>query len=120
MLEIKQVRVLGNNYAYLLHEPQTGATTVVDPGEAEPILSAAEALGLTISHILITHHHADHIGGMAAIKAATGCRVIAAATDLSRIPNIDVAVSDGETVILGEAHAAVFEVPGHTSEHVAY
>jgi len=121
VLEIKQVRVLGDNYAYLLHEPQTGATAAVDPGDAEPVLAAAEAMGWRIGTVLITHHHADHIGGAAAIKAACdGCRVVAPAADLHRIPDVDVAVADGDTVDLGETHAVVFEVPGHTAGHVAY
>ncbi len=120
MLEIRLVRVLGDNYAHLLHDPETGAAAVVDPGEAEPVLAAAESMGWTIGTILLTHHHADHIGGVAAIKAVTGCRVVAAAADLFRIPDVDVAVADGDTVEIGAAHAVVFEVPGHTSGHVAY
>jgi len=120
MLTIRQVRVLGDNYAYLLHEPQTGATAVVDPGEADPILAEAEAQGWTIGTALITHHHADHVGGIPAIKAATGCRVVAPAADLHRIADVDLAVGDDDTVPLGETHAMVFDVPGHTSGHVAY
>ncbi len=120
MLTIRQVRVLGDNYAYLLHEPQTGATAAIDPGEADPLLAEAQAQGWEIGTVLITHHHADHIGGVAAIKAATGCRVVAPAADLHRIPGVDLAVGDDDTVPLGETHAMVFEVPGHTSGHIAY
>lgn len=120
MLEIRQVPILNDNYAYLLHEPQSGAAAVVDPGEAEPVLAAAAEAGWEIGQILLTHHHADHIGGAAAIKAATGARIVAPAADAGRIPDIDEAVVDGDAVAVGEARAAVFEVPGHTLGHVAY
>ncbi|MBN2751111.1 MAG: hydroxyacylglutathione hydrolase, partial [Rhodospirillaceae bacterium] len=99
---------------------ETGATAVVDPSEAEPVLAAAEAQGWTITTILITHHHADHIGGISAIRAATHCQVIAPLADLHRIPDVDLAVSEGDTVSLGATHATVFETPGHTLGHVAY
>jgi hydroxyacylglutathione hydrolase len=61
VLEIKLVRVLGDNYAHLLHDPETGAAAVVDPGEAEPVLAAVESMGWTLGTILLTHHQADHI-----------------------------------------------------------
>lgn len=120
MLEIVQVPILGDNYAYLLHEPQQGTTAAVDPGEAAPLLAAAEARGWGIDLILLTHHHADHIAGVAGIREATGAAVVAPLADLGRIENVDIAVADGETIHLGATHAAVLETPGHTSGHVAY
>lgn len=120
MLEIVQVPILGDNYAYLLHEPEEGATAVVDPGEAAPLLAAAEARGWRIDKVLLTHHHADHVAGAAGVREATGATVVAPLADLGRIENVDVAVADGETVALGATHAVVFETPGHTSGHVAY
>lgn len=119
-LEIVQVPILGDNYAYLLHEPEHGVTAVVDPGEAVPVLAAAEQRGWTIGTILLTHHHADHIAGAAAIRAETNCTIVAPLADLGRIENVDVAVSGGDTVALGATHAVVFDTPGHTSGHVAF
>lgn len=119
-LDIVQVPLLGDNYAYLIHDPLENATAVVDPGEAAPVLAAAERQGWTIDTILLTHHHADHIAGVAEIRAETDCRVVAPLADLGRIENVDVAVSEGDTVPLGAAHAVVFETPGHTSGHVAF
>lgn len=120
MLEIVQVPILGDNYAYLVHEPEEGETAVVDPGEAAPLLAAAEAHGWRIGKVLLTHHHADHIAGAAGVREATGAAIVAPLADLGRIENVDIAVADGETVALGATHAVVFETPGHTAGHVAY
>ena len=119
-LEIHQIPVLEDNYVYLLHEPGSGATGVVDPAVSEPVLAEAERLGWAITHILNTHHHGDHVGGNRKIVAATGCQVIGAKRDRRRIPGIGVEVDDGDRIRLGEAEAEVFFVPGHTSGHIAF
>ena len=119
-LDIHQIPVWDDNYVYLAHDPETGATAVVDPAEAEPVLEAAAARGWTISHILNTHHHHDHVGGNLEIKEATGCTIVGARADAARIPGIDVTVGEGDSYDLGSATARVFEVPGHTSGHIAY
>src|SRR5690606_10766255 len=62
-LEIQIVPVLSDNYVWLAHEPRSGATAVVDPAVAAPVLAAATRRGWRISHILNTHHHGDHVGG---------------------------------------------------------
>lgn len=120
VLEIHQIPVLNDNYVYLAHEAESGATAVVDPAVAGPVLQAAAAKGWTITHILNTHHHGDHTGGNLEIKAATGCIVVGARSDAGRIPGIDVQVGEGDTYTLGGAVARVFDVPGHTSGHIAY
>jgi len=120
MLDIKQIPVLSDNYIYLAHESASGATAVVDPAVAEPVMAAAREAGWTITHILNTHHHMDHVGGNLAIKEATGCTIVGPAPDAARIPGIDVAVGDGDRYALGAAEAEVFFVPGHTRGHIAY
>ena len=80
-LVIRQIPVLKDNYVYLIHEPQSRATGVVDPSVAAPILEAAEREGWRITHILNTHHHNDHTGGNREIKEATGCIIVAACVD---------------------------------------
>ncbi|MBB4286724.1 hydroxyacylglutathione hydrolase [Roseospira goensis] len=119
-LRIEQVPVLSDNYVYLVHEPDSGATAVIDPSVAAPVLAAAERLGWRITHILNTHHHGDHTGGNLEIKRATGCTVIGNRHDAARIPGLDVGVVEGETVQLGDQAATVFDVPGHTRGHIAY
>jgi len=119
-LEIVQIPVLTDNYVYLVHEPSTGATGVVDPAVAEPVLAALGTRSWRLGHILNTHHHGDHVGGNLALKQATGATVVGPRADAARIPGLDVAVGDGETVRLGAAEATVFDVPGHTRGHIAY
>lgn len=119
-LEIVRVPVLSDNYSWLVHDPDTGATMVIDPGEAQPLLDAAAARGWTINEIWNTHWHPDHVGGNAAIVAATGARVVAPEAERGKIGPIDVGVSEGDSVSLGEHRAVVMTVPGHTQGHVAF
>ena len=119
-LEIVQVPVLQDNYVYLAHEPASGATAVIDPAVAPPVLEAARRRHWRITHILNTHNHGDHVGGNLAIQEATGCRIVGFAPDSHRIPGITDRIADGDRVRLGEAEAEVIFVPGHTSGHIAY
>lgn len=119
-LVVHQIAVLADNYVYLLHEAESGATAVVDPAVAEPVLAALAERGWRLTHILNTHHHGDHTGGNLELKAATGAQVVGARKDAQRIPGIDVEVGDGESFLLGHAAAMVLETPGHTSGHLAF
>ena len=119
-LVIRQIPVLKDNYVYLIHEPQSRATGVVDPSVAAPILEAAQKEGWRITHILNTHHHNDHTGGNLEIKQATGCTIVGPRADRDRIPGIDIEVGDGDTYEFGQEKAKVFDVPGHTRGHIAY
>ncbi|MBL6958854.1 MAG: hydroxyacylglutathione hydrolase [Rhodospirillales bacterium] len=119
-LEIVQIPVLNDNYVYLAHCAETGETAVVDPAVAGPVLDEVSKRGWTLTHILNTHHHGDHVGGNEEIIAATGCTVTGSADDAPRIPGIQVQVREGDTVTLGNHTARVFDVPGHTRAHIAY
>jgi hydroxyacylglutathione hydrolase len=119
-LEIVQIPVLNDNYVYLLRDPDSGDVGVVDPAVPEPVLAELERRGWTLTHILNTHHHGDHVGGNLALKQATGCTIIGPEADAERIPGIDIAVGDNEGIDLGHQHARVFDVPGHTRGHIAY
>lgn len=119
-LEIEQLAVLRDNYVYLLHDQATAATAAVDPAVAQPVLDALDRRGWRLTHILNTHHHHDHVGGNLPLKAATGCTIIGNRADAARIPGIDVAVSEGDRVAVGEAVAQVIAVSGHTIGHIAY
>jgi hydroxyacylglutathione hydrolase len=119
-LIVEQIPVLADNYVYLAHEPESGATAAVDPAVAEPVLTAVAERGWRLSHILNTHHHGDHTGGNLELKRATGAVVVGARKDSARIPGIDAEVGEGETFLLGHAAAMVFETPGHTSGHIAF
>jgi len=119
-LEIVRVPVLTDNYSWLVHDSASGATMVIDPGEAAPVLACAERLGWTIDEVWITHWHRDHTGGNVEIKAATGARVIGPEAERARIPTLDHGLAEGDTVRLGERAATVLEVPGHTAGHIAF
>ncbi len=119
-LEIARVPALSDNYIWLVHEPETGDTTVIDPAQAEPVLAEAERRGWRISQIWNTHWHPDHTGGNAAIKEATGAKVTGPAAEAAKIPTLDRQVSEGDTVSLGPLAADVLEVPAHTAGHIAY
>lgn len=119
-LEIELIPALSDNYIFLLHEPSSGATAVVDPADAGAVERRLQERGLALTHILNTHHHPDHVGGNRALKARHGCTIVGPRADRDRIPGIDVEVGDGDTVALGNAQANVFDVPGHTRGHIAY
>jgi hydroxyacylglutathione hydrolase len=120
MLEIVRIPVLSDNYVWLVHEPVSGETMVVDPAVAQPVLDEAERRGWRITQIWNTHWHPDHTGGNAEIKAATGCTITGPAAEAERIPTLDRLVSEGERVALGGVAADVLDVPAHTAGHIAY
>lgn len=120
MVEIVRIPALSDNYIWLVHDPASGDTTVIDPAEAAPVLAEAEARGWRIGQIWNTHWHPDHTGGNAAIKAATGCTVTGPAAEAARIPTLDRLVGEGDRVTLGRIAAEVIEVPAHTAGHIAY
>lgn len=105
-----------DNYIWMIHD---GATAlVVDPGDAQVVQSACAAHSLQLSAILLTHHHADHTGGVDELRGATGCRVFGPAGEempepLQRLTECDTVQSLGLSF-------RVMDVPGHTAGHIAY
>ena len=87
---------------------------------AAPVLSRLRELGRGLDWALITHHHGDHIGGLAELQAATGCRAIGPRADAARIPGLNVTVADGDEVRFGAQRVLVLETPGHTRGHISY
>ena len=117
---IHQFLIGNDNFGLLLHDDATGATATIDAGEAEPILAALKQTGWTLTDILVTHHHGDHVDGIPAIKAATGAKVTAPLGDKDRVPLVDVTVKEGDTIKIGNIKASIIDTPGHTAHHIAY
>jgi hydroxyacylglutathione hydrolase len=111
---------LQDNYGVLLHDPESGATAAIDAPEATPIEAALAATGWRLSDILVTHHHADHTGGISELKRQHRCRVIAPAGEAARIPLVDATVREGDDVRVGALQGRVLETPGHTAGHISY
>ena len=118
--EIEIVPALSDNYVYLAHDAEADATAVVDPAEAPPVFEALSRRGWRLTHILNTHHHFDHIGGNAELIEAFSPVLVGPRADSARIPGLDVEVGDGDTYTVGTQTAKVFDVPGHTSGHIAF
>lgn len=116
-LEILTIPCRSDNYAYLIHNTQSGDTALIDAPEAEPIAQALRARGWTLSQIALTHHHYDHVDGLAALRDTA--RVIGAEADAHRLPPLDDTVSAGDTVTLAATPAEIIDVPGHTLGHIA-
>ena len=119
-LEFETVPCLSDNYAYLVHEPDTGATAVVDVPEAKPILDALERRGWTLTDVLLTHHHWDHVDGLTALLENAPALVTGAAADAHRLPPLDIAVREGDVVKIGNEAGTVIDVSGHTVGHIAF
>ena len=119
-LQVHQFPCRTDNYGFLAHDPASGLTACIDTPEVDVINGALEEKDWSLTHILNTHHHGDHAGGNLPLKERWGCTIVGAANDADRIPGIDVRVSDGDEYEFGSIKAKVFEVPGHTSGHIAY
>ncbi len=119
-LEIVRIPALSDNYIWLVHDPASAETVVIDPAVADPVLAAAGERGWTISAIWNTHWHPDHTGGNAAIQAATGARVVAPAAEAAKIPTADRLVREGDRLAIGAHQATVIETPAHTEGHVSF
>ncbi|WP_423455610.1 hydroxyacylglutathione hydrolase [Ottowia sp. VDI28] len=115
-MDLLALPAFNDNYLWLLHDGTRAL--VVDPGDAEPVFAALTQHGLELAAILVTHHHADHTGGVAALREATGAVVYGPAHE--RIPEPFIPLADGAQVnVLGMAFR-VIDVPGHTAGHIAY
>ncbi len=119
-LTLKTVPCLRDNYAYLIHDAESGRTAIVDVPEAAPVQRALAQAGWHLTDILITHHHDDHIDGVEELRAATGASVWGAQADRHRLPPLDHALDEGDVVTLGGATGHVIDVPGHTVGHIAF
>ena len=119
-LDVHQFFCLSDNYGVLIHDPASGDTASIDAPEAAAIEGALAEKGWKLTHILVTHHHSDHVGGIAELKGKWGCTVVGNAADASRIPGIDKTVEAGTTYDFSGHQARIIDTPGHTVGHIAW
>ncbi len=105
-----------DNYIWMLHDGHQAL--VVDPGDAQPVLQALQAQHLQLQAILVTHHHADHVGGVAELRAATGATVHGPVREA--LPEPLQRYSEGDVLELLGLRFEVLDVPGHTAGHIAW
>ena len=116
MLTLLPIPAFADNYLWLLHDGQQAL--VVDPGDAAPVQLALQKNKLQLAAILVTHHHADHTGGIDILRNQTGASVFGPASE--RIPEPYEPLREGHTVCALGLDFQVIDVPGHTSGHIAY
>jgi len=105
-----------DNYIWMLHDEHH--SMVVDPGEAQPVLEALQHLNVPLEAILVTHHHADHTGGVDALRQATGAQVFGSARET--MPEPLIRLNGGDQLQALGLTFQVIDVPGHTAGHIAY
>ncbi|MBA1243657.1 hydroxyacylglutathione hydrolase [Pseudomonas japonica] len=119
MIQITALSAFSDNYIWLLQDDTSRRCAVVDPGDAGPVERWLDAHpAWTLSDILVTHHHHDHTGGVAALKARTGARVAGPARET--IPALDLALEDNAELRVLGLTLHVVDVPGHTAGHIAF
>ena len=118
-LKLVTIPCLADNYAFLLHNGATKETLLVDAPEAAPIQAALDAHGWALTDVFLTHHHWDHVDGLAPLRERYAPRVIGASADAHRLPPLDVAVDEGDNVEICGETARIFDVSGHTVGHIA-
>ena len=117
-LEIVTIPCLSDNYAYLVNGPD--GTCLIDAPEAGPIVDALDARGWTLGALMITHHHHDHVGGVAELRDRYGCHVIGPKAEEAKLPPLDMALEEGMNGGTGDAYTVPLSVPGHTAGHMAF
>ena len=108
------------NYIYVIHDHASNHTTVVDPGQASVVFDFLQEQGWSLDVILVTHHHADHVGGIKRLVKQYGCDVVAYAHDVERIPCVTRRIDAGESYAVGQLSAEIIANPGHTIGSITY
>ena len=119
-MQITPIPCLTDNYAYIISDNDFKIVGVVDPSEAQPIISFLNKKNLKLNYILNTHHHFDHIGGNTELKKLYNAKVVGFFGDKHRIPGIDIALKDNEKWIFGNLGVKILHIPGHTLGHICF
>ncbi|MEW5422320.1 hydroxyacylglutathione hydrolase [Amorphus sp. 3PC139-8] len=118
--DIRLVPCRSDNYAVLVHDSETGTTLLVDAPEVAPIAAVLDETGWSLDHILITHHHPDHVAGIGELKARNGAVVTGPKQEASRIDGLDELLDDGASATMGPWAVRAIATPGHTAGPLSY
>ena len=118
-VELVTIPCLSDNYAFLMHDKSSAETMLIDAPEAEPIKNKLDEKGWRLTHVLLTHHHSDHIDGLSSVIKNHQPKIIGSMADRHRLPPLDIEISEGEQIVIGNQHGQVFDVSGHTLGHIA-
>ncbi len=119
-MRIEIIPCLQDNYSYLIIDESNNSACVIDPSEADPIISFVEKNNIKLQYILNTHHHFDHIGGNKELKKKFGSTVLGFKEDSHRIPEIDILLEDNQIWKAQNFIAKIIHIPGHTLGHICF
>jgi hydroxyacylglutathione hydrolase len=120
-LQIISIPVLHDNYIHVLRDDESDTTIVVDPATASPVLTLCAKSQWNLTHILLTHHHGDHTGGVRdLLHHYPTCKVYGFEGDEARLPPLTHKVSDGDEVLIADRKFNIWHLPGHTTGHIGY
>lgn len=118
--DYQQIPYGSDNYAFLIHDPETGATACVDAGDGTAIIEALRQKEWELSELWITHHHGDHTDGLMLVKDATGCKVRGPGVGNSSIDGLDETHGDGDSFVFAGKDVQVIHTPGHTTDMINF
>ncbi|WP_417687467.1 hydroxyacylglutathione hydrolase [Roseibium sp.] len=118
--EVRQFSCLSDNFGVLIHDPDSGTTIAIDVPDAKPYLEVLQETGWQLSHILITHHHWDHVQGLDELKAKTGAHVVGPELSRGKVAGFDETVADGDTITVGPYSVEAIGTPGHTLDQISW
>lgn len=117
---VRILSALQDNFIYILVDENAKTALAIDPGEAQPVFEFLKSSSLELKDILLTHHHADHTGGVDKLVLHTRCRVLGARRDKHRLPPLNQELAEGDVITFGDFRLQVLEVPGHTLGALAF
>jgi hydroxyacylglutathione hydrolase len=120
MLEVVILPALQDNYIYVIRDHNKSVTAVVDPSDAQVVLSFLKSKSWSLDFIFNTHHHLDHVHGNIHLKKETGCQVVGSKSDAHRILGIDIQLQEKDEFKFGDHTFNIFDLSGHTLGHIGF